>query len=147
MYAVLVKNNETSWDVIGLLDYGVIPAKSQIIDDALDSGMPITGMTTTQYRNDARTNAVWNGTSFSGGIPLSEDANNTDEFWNSVKQYSIICDNKIISNITINNDNPRSALYEAAFASEVTMVKVPEHQVVYLGETYGWNGAEFTNPE
>lgn len=146
MYAVLVKNSNDSWDVIGLLDYDSAPEKKSVIDNALSSGMPIVGMETTQYKNDARTNSVWNGTSFSGGNPLSPDAENSDVFWNSIKKYSLLVDNKIIASVTMPVDSPRAELYAAAFSSEVSMVKIPEHQNVFLGETYGWNGTEFVNP-
>jgi hypothetical protein len=144
MYALLVKNNETSWDVIGTLDFSEIPVKASIIDAAIESGNEITGMDTTQYKSSARTNSVWNGSSFT--VPDDLGSNPDDSFYDNAKQYSFICDNKIIANVTVNNDSPRSELYAAAFALEVTIVKVPSHQIVYVGETYGWNGTEFVNP-
>jgi hypothetical protein len=147
MYAVLVKNDSATWDVIGLLDYSGLPEKAAVIDEALESGLPITGMETTPFKNTARTGSIWNGTSFSGGSPLSPDANDSDEYWDTVKKYSLLCNNKLISSIIVLKDGSRAPLYEAAFATEVNLVKVPSDQSVFIGETYGWDGSKFTNPE
>lgn len=146
MYSVLVKNDDSSWDVIGLFKLEEHPDKSAVIDSAIDSGLAITGMETTSYKNDARINSVWDGSSFSGGNALSPEAKDDDELWSTFKKYSLLCDNKVIFNMTINNDSPRSELFSAAFASEVTLVKVPTDQTVFIGETYGWDGERFTNP-
>jgi hypothetical protein len=143
MYAILVKNTDNSWDVIDLYKK---TEPDVILDEALQSGLPIVGMEATSHRKNALKGAIWDGTSFSGGTASSEGpSNDDDEFWNSVKRYVFLCDNKVVLGKTVSVLSANVEMFDAAFSSEVTVVKVPDNQVVYVGETYGWNGTEFTN--
>jgi hypothetical protein len=147
MYAALVKSGDTSWDVFSLFNYDSMPEKAKLIDDALDSGLPIIGMETTQYKYDASNGAVWNGTSFSGGHQVDEATRADESFWLDKKKYSFISDNKIVASVIVGDDSPNSLKFAAAFSSDVMLVKIPNDQIVFVGETYGWDGTRFVAVE
>lgn len=140
MYAIVVKNGEGTWDVLSTIDYSASPEREQRLSDAIDSGKPIIGMITTPYQCLATNGAVWDGTTFSGGLPCVVPP----EFsWEGINTYSLLCDNVIVASI-INTANPSlSAMNDAAFSDPegVTIVRVPSDISPQFGDV--WTGENF----
>jgi hypothetical protein len=143
MYAVLVKNNETSWDVVHTLQYETNGEKKAIVDQALAKDSPVIGMETTSYRNLVKPGAVWDGSSFSGGVALPPDKAPLD-IWETHKRFTFLSENVVIANFAIENESPVSEFLSAAFENEVILVSVPSDQSVSSGGTYGWDGTRFS---
>jgi hypothetical protein len=143
MNAVMVKNNETSWDVIHLIGDPLDENKKSVLDAALAKNLPIVGMETTSYKNSSKTGATWNGTSFSGGPTPPADKIPLD-IYDEYKKFSFICDNVVVSNFVVKNDSPISEFISTAFENEVILVNVPSDQSVSVGGTYGWDGSRFS---
>jgi hypothetical protein len=141
MYALLVNNDNNSYDVLALLN----PEETDVatgIDDALASGEPVIGMDGSDHKLTATYGSVWNGTSFSGG-KVSKASEATEEQLNSFKLYVFLCNNILVARHAIFINSPKVQLFDAALASEVTLVKVPEDQAVSAGETHNWDGSRF----
>jgi hypothetical protein len=142
MYAVLVKNNETSWDVVHTLQYETNGERKAIVDAALAKDSPVIGMETTFYRNLVKPGSTWDGSSFIGGtlppgmVPV--------DIWETHKRFSFLSENIVIANFAIENESPVSDFLSAAFENEVILVKVPSDQSVSIGGTYGWDGSRFS---
>jgi hypothetical protein len=143
MYAVLVKNNETSWDVIHTLEYTTGTEKKTVVDEALAKDVPVVGMETTSYGNLLKQGSVWDGSSFSGGIELSPDKDPLD-IWETHKRFSFLSENVVVANFAIENTSAVSDFLSAAFENEVILVTVPSDQSVSTGGTYGWDGSRFS---
>jgi|694.fasta_scaffold128795_1 hypothetical protein len=141
MYAVLVKNDNDSYDVIALLNHED-PQVIVGIDEALASGKPVVGMDASEHKLTATYGSSWNGTSFSGGKP-SRASEATQEQLDSFNLYAFLCDNVLVARYGVGLTSPKVQMFEAALASEVTLVKVPEDQAVTVGETHNWDGSRF----
>ena len=144
MYTILTKNDNDTWDAIHELD--MLPAEdlSLLIDAELDKGVPLTGMNVTSHKSKAIKGAVWNGSSFSGGVPGEGVPLDTDEVWNTRKKYSFLSDNKIIVSFTVDNDNEKSEMFEAAFAGETILIKNLSKPFNKIGKTFTLDGTSLT---
>ena len=142
MYAVLVKNNETSWDVVHTLQYDSENSRKIAVDEALAKSVPVVGMETTSFRNLVRPGAVWDGSSFSGGVELSPDKV-VEDITDTHKRFTFLSENVVVANFPIKNDSPVSEFLSAAFENDVILVAVPSDQSVSIGGTYGWDGTRF----
>jgi hypothetical protein len=141
MYAILIKNNEDSYDVLSALTYSDQEVMNNI-EEALNNGSPIVGMAASDHKLTATYGAVWNGTSFSGGKP-SRISEATEEVVDSFDLYVFLQNNELIARYGVRTDSPKSEMFKAAFESEIILVKVPSDQNVYPGETHNWNGSRF----
>lgn len=149
-YVILVKNNDV-YDVLARFKHSDAELAA-VLDAAFSSGSPITGMAITgdletvrQHKITATYGAAWNGSSFSGGR-VSKASEATLEELDSVDLYVFLCDNVIVARMGTLREDEKADMYRAAFSGETLLVKVPNHQVVFVGETYGWSGTEFTAP-
>lgn len=141
MYAILVKNNEQSYDVLSSLHYTDQEIMNNI-ENAINNGSPIIGMAASDHKFTATYGATWNGTSFSGGKETKmSDA--TEEQVNSFDLYVFLQNNVLIARYGVGNNSPKSEMFKAAFESDIILVKVPEDQTVYAGETHNWDGSRF----
>ena len=120
MYAILVKDNNNIYDVLGVLKTDEeIRTK---LDLEWDKNLPIVGMDVNAHKATATRGATWNGTSFDGTanegfFALSQEQKD------AYKQYAFLCDNKIIYRLALDPADARTDMYEAAFSSEVILVK------------------------
>jgi hypothetical protein len=142
MYAILVKNEDQSYDVLSFLNYVNDDEKMNAIESALSAEGPIVAMDASAHKLTATHGSVWDGTSFSGGKP-SKASDATEEELNSFNLYVFLHNNVVIARYGVRLDSVKAPMFEAAFASEVILVKVPEDQAVSLGETHGWDGSRF----
>jgi hypothetical protein len=142
-YAVLVKNNDESYDILNFINYYDDSTTANLIDSALsDLSNPIIAMDASNHKTTATRGSTWDGNSFSGGI-VSKAADATAEELDSFKLYVFLHNNVVIARNAVRTDSPRLEAFEAAFASEVKLVKVPDDQYVAIGETHGWDGSRF----
>lgn len=111
----------------------------QRIDNALDSGLPITTMNTTDIPN-VYPGAVWDGEAFVGG-EKPERFNDTPD-WG---RYSFLVDNTVFLTTVSPKDSHTDLMNAAAFDQEVIIIKVQEGQTAVRGSI--WDGTTFTNPE
>ncbi len=151
MNVILVKNNN-NYDIIA--EYTPRnPENLLVLNQAFESGLPVIGMAVVgdpsvvrQQKITATYGSTWDGTSFSGGKD-SKALEATEEQLDSFDLYVFLSNNVVVGRIGILHENPQVEMYRMAFQSEVIIVKVPDHQNVYAGETYKWNGTEFLAPE
>jgi hypothetical protein len=143
MYAVLSKKNQTSWDVVYIMPEHPEERIKGLMEDALANDSHLVGMETTSFRDDVRLQSAWDGTSFSGGVQRPEGSEVLD-IWDNNKRFSFLSNNTVVANIVISNESVLSDLLSEKFQNEVILVKIPVGQAVSAGETYGWNGSEFT---
>ncbi len=143
MYACLIKNSDGTWDVHNMIPgYPQKPEKHEIFLAGINSGLPITGMKTTEYQPFANVGATWDGTSFSGGTKSIQP----DDFdWSTVETYAYICDNKIIQAGIIQKDiAPQSIVKNDIIfdqENELNIIEIPEGVQVEIG--YIWDGENF----
>jgi hypothetical protein len=142
-YAYATKVSEDSYEVFNMLHLESPQADILIqrIDNALNSGLPITTLVTTDIPN-VYPGAVWDGESFSGGVELPEGSEPVD-IWDDHKKFSFLSENVLIANFAISNTSVLSDFMSEKFTGEVILVKVPEDQAVAAGETHGWDGSRF----
>jgi hypothetical protein len=141
MYACVVKNEEGTWDIFDFAGYVSNPEKQQRLVDAVESGLPITGMKLTPYQWSATPGAIWDGTGFSGGpstiIPDTID-------WNTIETYGFLCDNVIVYGMLAQKDtgSGRIDLLDAIFAgdTDVSIIAIPEGQAAKIGDV--WDGEQ-----
>jgi hypothetical protein len=140
MYACVVKNNEGTWDIYRVTDHYSIPEQRRsIFTNAVASGLPITGMNLTQYKDAAVTGATWNGETFVGGLTVTFP----DDFaWDTVEIYGYVCDDTIIYPMLCFQANHK-AQYSAIFDSETTIVDIPDDQAFKIGDI--WDGEKVIN--
>ena len=120
MYAILVKDNNNIYDVLGVLKTDEeIRTK---LDSEWDKNLPIIGMDVNAHKATATRGATWNGTSFDGTANEGFFALSQEEK-DAYKQYAFLCDNKIIYRLALDPSDARTDMYEAAFSSEVILVK------------------------
>ena len=120
MYAILVKDNNNIYDVLGL-----IKTDEEIrtkLDSEWDKNLPIIGMNVNAHKATATKGATWNGTSFDGTAAEGFFALSQEEK-DAYNQYAFLCDNKVIYRLAITSADEKMAMYEAAFSSEVILVK------------------------
>jgi hypothetical protein len=144
MYTVLTKNDDGTWHAIHELDIMPTEDVSLLIDGALASGVPLTGMNVTSHKSKAIKGAVWDGSVFSGGVPGEGVPLDTDEIWNTREKYSFLSDNKIIVSFTVDNDNDKSQMFEAAFSGETILVKNLSKPFNKIGRTFTLDGTSLT---
>lgn len=139
MYACVVKNEEGTWDIFDFTRYGADQERQQRLVNAVESGLPITGMKLTPYKWSATPGAVWDGEGFSGG-PESLISKTVD--WNTIETFGFICDNILIYGTIGQKDlaSGRIEIFNAIFAgdTEVTIVEIPEGQAAKIGDI--WDG-------
>jgi hypothetical protein len=142
MYACVVKNSQDTWDIYSFAAYPSNAEKQARLDNAVDSGIPITGMVLTPYKWSATPGAVWDGESFTGGsestIPETID-------WDSISVYGYLCDNIIIYGSLTSNSTTIAQQMNAIFAgdSEISIIKIPEGQNAKIGDI--WDGTNIIN--
>jgi hypothetical protein len=143
MYAILVKNSDNSYDVLDKLF--INEEVESRLDETWDSNLPVVGINANDHKTTATVGSNWNGTSFDGAVkPGFFEAG--EEKNNEYNSYVFIRENKVIHRLGVMANTTQAEKYNAAFAAGAILVKVPSNQKVYPGETYGWNGTEFTNP-
>jgi len=120
MYAIIVKDTEDTYDVISALRTTEEVRAS--LDSEWDKNLPVVGMNITDHKATATKGSTWNGTSFDGTANEGFFAL-TQEEKDSYKQYAFLCGNKIIHRMSMDSDNEKAELYDAAFAGEVFLVK------------------------
>jgi hypothetical protein len=120
MYAILVKDNNNIYDVLGVLktDETIRPK----LDLEWEKNLPIIGMDVDAHKATATRGATWNGTSFDGTANEGFFALSQEEK-DAYNQYAFLCDNKIVHRIAITSEDERKDMYKAAFSSEVILVK------------------------
>ena len=140
-YVYAVKVSEDSYEVFNMLHLEGPKAYtlSQRIDGAIDSGLPITTMNTTDIQG-VYPGSVWDGESFTGG-EMPERFNDTPD-WG---RYSFLVDNTVFLTTVSPKNSHTDLMNAAAFAQEVIIIKVPEGQTAVRGSI--WDGATFTDPE
>jgi hypothetical protein len=148
MYFVIAKNEDSSWKAVFQFTYST-DARKNILDAALESNLPITLMETTSYRNQAKSGAVWDGSSFSGGTPADGvdymELPTTDDYWNDRRTYAFICDNVIIAMVIAHNDTTiGSFLNEHLNKTDVRLIKVPADKFFLVGEDVQYDDATKT---
>lgn len=137
MYAFVVKNDEGTWDIFRTLDKIPDPAREKRLADAVASGLPITGMIVTPYKETATSGAKWDGKKFTGGVVHSFSLNpNTD--WDKVTQYAYICNDVLLIIFYSQPDTDQDDQFQAIFNSETTIVKLPDGQTAKFGDI--WDG-------
>jgi hypothetical protein len=120
MYAILVKDTGDTYDVIAALR--TTEETRTALDSEWDKNLPITGMDINNHKETATKGATWNGTSFDG-TASQEFFALSQEDKDAYRQYAFLCDNKIIHRISAETGSDKAALYDAAFAGEVILVK------------------------
>jgi hypothetical protein len=140
MYACVVKNSQETWDVFGFISYPSNQEKQATLEAAVESGLPITGMVLTPYKWSANVGAVWNGTEFTGGSPSPVPLNND---WSSINTFGYLCNNVIIGAFITSTGTVMCNQYNAIFADETTIIKVPEGQTANIGDI--WDGQNIIN--
>lgn len=143
MYAILVRNSNNSYDVLDRLQLS--KEAESAFDADWNKDLPVIGINASNHKTTATKGSTWGGTSFDGSVPsgfFEIQPEKHDEY----KLYVFLRDNKVIHRIALPAISNKAAQYDAAFAAEVILVKVPEHQAVQPGDNYLWDGTEFLNP-
>jgi len=142
MYALIIKENENVWEVLTKVDYSTSEERANRLSNAVDSGNPMTGMITTPFQCSATNGAIWDGTSFSGGLPCAVPP---EISWEGLSTYAVLCENTIVAQWIITANPTLSAMYDAAFddPNGVNMVRIPEGVSVAMGDI--WDGQNFTS--
>lgn len=139
MYAFIVKNDEGTWDIYNHIDKIPDPKREERLSNAVDSGLPITGMILTKYKETATSGAVWDGKKFSGGVKHVK-ALNPDTDWSTITQYGYICDNTLLIIFYSELGTVHDDKMQAIFDGETTIVRIPEGQDVKIGDI--WDGTQ-----
>ena len=143
MYAILVKNSDNSYDVLDRLSLN--KEGEDKFDAIWDKNIPIIGMNASDHKATATNGSTWNGVSFDGtAAPGFFEIN--QEKHNEYHLYVFLMNNKVVHRIALQVENTKTTKYDAAFSAQPIIVKVPDHQMVYAGETYLWSGIEFSQP-
>ena len=140
MYACVVKNSQETWDVFGFISYPSSQEKQDRLVAAVEGEVPITGMILTPYKWSATNGAFFDGTDFIGG---TESPVPQDNDWSSVNTFGYICNNIIIGAFITSTGTIMCDQYNAIFAEETTIIKVPEGQTANIGDI--WDGQNIIN--
>jgi hypothetical protein len=140
-YVFATKISEDSYEVFNMVHLESPNADHVIqrIENALNSGLPVTTMITTDLA-DVYNGASWDGESFVGGT-RPERYNDTAD-WG---KYSFLVDNTLFFTIVAPKGSHSDLMNAAAFTQEVIIIKVLEGQTAVRGSI--WDGTSFTNPE
>jgi hypothetical protein len=140
-YVFATKVSEDSYEVFNMLHLQSPKSDNLIqrIENALDSGLPITTVITTDIPN-VYPGSVWDGESFVGG-ERPKNFNDTLD-WG---RYSFLVENIVFLTLASPKGSHRDLMSAAAFDQEVIIIKVSEGQTVGPGSI--WDGTTFTNPE
>jgi hypothetical protein len=141
MYAILVKNDDESYDVVSIYNNKNTDIMDGI-ESALALGHPVVAMKASDHKLTATHGSTWNGTSFSGGKP-SRASEATQEQLDSFNLYVFLSNNILIARHGLPVDSNKTELFDAAFNGEVVFAKVPEDQAIAEGETVNWDGSRF----
>jgi hypothetical protein len=144
MYVVLTKNTNNTWDAIHDLNIEGTSELVSLIEKAFEKEVPLVGMNVTAYKSKAVKGAIWDGSSFSGGVPADGVPSDNDEAWTTKEKYSFLSDNEIIVSFTVNNNDAQSEMFKAAFAGETVLVKNLTRPFDKVGQTFNLNGTELT---
>jgi len=138
-YAIGTKVNETDYEIFHIMGAhsDPLPPFVERCENAINSGLPIIGMNTSSFKNDGCTDAIWNGTSFSGGQSFEPMNLN----WDLSRSYSLLCNNKIFLTIFQIAGNLSDSMFEAAFTQDIVFLKLQDDQFVSKGDI--WNGSSF----
>jgi hypothetical protein len=120
MYAIIVKDTGDTYDVIAALKTDEEVRTS--LDAEWEKGLPVVGMDVNSHKATATKGSNWNGTSFDGTANAGFSALSQAEK-DAYRQYAFLCDNKIVHRVSMPTDSDKAALYDAAFAGEVFLVK------------------------
>jgi len=135
MYACVVKNSQDTWDIFNFLVHSSNQEKKDILVNAVESGLPITGMILTEHKWSATPGAIFDGTEFTGGtvsvVPEELD-------WETINTYGYICDNVCIGGFITTSGSEQDLQFQAAFSDETTIVEIPEGQTASVGDI--WDG-------
>lgn len=137
MYAFIVKNDENTWDIYETLTKIPKQDREEKLANAVASGLPITGMDLTPYKETAASGAVWNGKNFTGGSSKIYDKNAN---WDLITQYGYLCDNVLLLMWYAQKGTEGDNKLQAIFNSETTIIKVPEDQTAKIGDL--WDGTQ-----
>lgn len=140
MYAFIVKNEEGTWDIWNTLDMIPMPDREKRLADAVASGLPITGMDLTPYRETATSGAVWDGEKFEGIGNVHPVTRNPDADWDIVTQYGYICDNTLLIIFYSQVGSIQDDKYKAIFDGETSIIRVPDDEDVKVGDI--WDGTQ-----
>lgn len=146
MYAVLVNVNNNLYDVIATFNKPVKKVMDDL-DAAYATGSPITPIDANSFKQTALYGATWNGSSFSGGVPGPRLLEATQEELDSFDLYAFLCNNVVVARIASPISGPKAEMFRAAYATGMSMVKVPATQNVVIGQSYNWDGTSFSVPE
>jgi hypothetical protein len=140
-YACVVKNNEGTWDIWREATYGTaqshpnLVVKQDRLANAVNSGLPITGIVLTEHEHAGMPGAKWDGIKFSDGDKSSVKE---DVDWSTRELYGYVCDDTIIYAFITEKGHPYQLQCEAIFDSETTIIEVPEGQTAKIGDV--WDG-------
>lgn len=133
-YALVVKASDQNWEVLG--KYNIRQeAKLELISNAIQNQIPITGMVTTQYGDSVVPFATWDGNSFSGGIAREESIPE------SITTYSVLVGNTVALVLYQVANDQNDDKIKAAFQSEITLVPINVDNIPKIG--WIWNGEQF----
>ena len=144
MYIVLTKNSNDTWDAISQAELAEETISKTVLDEAFESGLPITGMDATSHKGSALKESIWNGVSFSGGRVSEDLLLLEDEYWDLNKRYVFLCNNKVVFSLVVNNESNKSEMFAAAFAGETILIKTETGPFNKVGKTFNWDGTELT---
>jgi len=142
MYVILTKNGDNTWDAVDQLDpYSL--ADTTVVDEALETGLPIVGMNASLYKTSAVRGAVWDGNSFVGGN-VNPGAPIDQEYLDGINRYVFLSDNKVVFSITAAVNSANIEMLDAAFNGETILIKTETGPVEKVGKTFNWDGRELT---
>ena len=133
MYALIVKNSQNTWDVWSTLPNIPFLEREERLQAAIKSEYPIIGKNVTDHKTSAKSGAVWDGKSFSGGETKKIILEDTE-----ISVYAYMCNNVIV---LLHFGEPGTELdeqFQAIFESETTIINIPEGQTARAGDI--WDG-------
>lgn len=139
MYACVVKNSQETWDVFAFIGY-TNQEKQDRLAAAVESGLPITPMILTEYKWSATNGALFDGIDFIGG---TESPVPQDNDWSGINTFGYLCDNILIGAFITSTGTVMCDQYNAIFADETKIIKVPEDQTAKIGDI--WDGENIIN--
>lgn len=145
MYAVVVGGNGV-YDVISLFNH-IREDVVNNLDTAYATGLPITSIDASAHKQSALYGATFDGSAFSGGVSGPNLLKATQEELDSFNLYAFLSDSVVVARIAVPVDSPKAEMFSAANATGMSLIKVPEDQAVYVGQSYNWDGTSFSSVE